>query len=39
MSDANEAVGLSAFMGKKPLDNDIAAFVIDIIRLSAHIIE
>jgi hypothetical protein len=31
MSDANDAVGVNVFVGKKPLDNDIAAFVIDII--------
>ena len=37
MSDANDAVGVNVFVGKKPLDNDIAAFVIDIIQLSAHI--
>ena len=39
MSDANDAVGVNVFVGKKPLDNDIAAFVIDIIQLSAHITE
>lgn len=27
MSDANDAVGVNVFVGKKPLDNDIAAFV------------
>lgn len=31
MSDANDAVGVNVFVGKKPLDNDIDAFVIDII--------
>ena len=39
MSDANDAVGVNVFVGKKPLDNDIGAFVIDIIQLSAHITE
>ncbi len=34
-----DAVGVNVFVGKKPLDNDIAAFVIDIIQLSAHITE
>ena len=39
MSDANDAVGVNVFVGKKPLDNDIAAFVIDIIQLSAQLTE